>query len=142
MTTDPSCVFCRIVAGEVPASVVAEDEFVFAFMDVNPLTPGHLLVIPREHHAKIATIPSEVMSRMMTTAQRLAAALRASRVKTEGINLYLADGSAAGQEVLHSHIHVLPRWHGDGFRISVERKGRPTREELDERASVIRAAAE
>ena len=141
MNTDPDCVFCRIVAGELPAAMVAEDEVTIAFMDINPINEGHLLVIPREHHESIATIPGDVLSHMTLTAQWLTAALRASPVRTEGVNLYLADGAAAGQEVPHAHIHVIPRWRRDGFRFNVSRPPTPTPDQLEEMAAQIRAAA-
>ncbi len=141
MNTDPDCVFCRIVAGELPAAMVAEDEVTIAFMDINPINEGHLLVIPREHHESIATIPGDVVSHMTLIAQWLTAALRASPVRTEGVNLYLADGAAAGQEVPHAHIHVIPRWRRDGFRFNVSRPPTPTHEQLEEMAAQIRAAA-
>ncbi|MDJ0924806.1 MAG: HIT family protein [Acidimicrobiia bacterium] len=142
MNTDPSCIFCKIVAGEAPAAIVAEDEVTLAFMDINPLTPGHLLVIPREHHESIATIRGSVLSHMVLIGQWLAAALRASpEIRTEGINLYLADGSAAGQEVPHSHLHLVPRWPGDGFRIRAERTWSPGPGDLEEMAAQIRDAA-
>jgi len=140
MTKDPDCVFCRIVEGELAASVVSDEENVVAFMDINPVTPGHLLVIPKEHHAKIATVPPDTMAQVMQTGQRLTAALRASPIKTEGVNLFLADGTAAGQEVMHAHLHLIPRWHGDGLRISASYKGTPSREELDATADAIRNA--
>ncbi|MDJ0664639.1 MAG: HIT family protein [Acidimicrobiia bacterium] len=141
MDTDPNCIFCKIVAGELPATVVAEDEATISFMDINPLNEGHLLVVPREHHEFIATVPGTVLSHMTLIAQWLAAALRASPVRTEGVNLYLADGSAAGQEVPHAHLHVIPRFNGDGFRIRAKRPPTPTRQQLEETASQIRTAA-
>ena len=141
MNPDPACVFCEIVAGGLPASVVAEDEAVIAFMDINPGTPGHLLVVPKEHHVHIATIPGKTISHMALIAQWLAAALRASPIRTDGINLFLADGVAAGQEVMHAHLHVIPRWSGDGIRIGATYGTPPSREQLDEHAAIIRAAA-
>jgi histidine triad (HIT) family protein len=111
-------------------------------MDINPVTPGHLLVIPREHHASIATIPGSVLSHMALVGQWLAAALRASPVRSDGINLFLADGAAAGQEIFHAHLHVFPRFRGDGMRISAERWDTPpVREQLEEMAAQIRAVA-
>lgn len=141
MDTDPNCIFCRIIAGELPASIVTEDEAVIAFMDINPATPGHLLVVPKEHHEGIATIPGETMSHMMLVAQWLSAALRSADIRTEGINLYLADGSAAGQEVMHAHLHIIPRWQGDGFKIRARRGRPPTRDELTAQAAQIRDAS-
>ena len=141
MNTDPDCIFCKIVAGELAATVVAEDETTIAFMDINPLSEGHLLVVPREHHEFIGTVPGDVLSHVTLVAQWLAAALRASPVPADGINLYLADGVAAGQEVPHAHMHVIPRFVGDGFRISADRPPTPSREQLDLIAGRIRAAA-
>lgn len=137
---DPYCIFCQIVVGQAPATFVHEDEAVVAFMDINPVTPGHLLVVPKEHHAHLATVPGAALSHMMLIAQWLAAALRASPVRSEGINLFYADGVAAGQEVFHSHLHVIPRWQGDGFRIGANRGTNPSRNELSEVAAAIRDA--
>lgn len=140
MSADPTCTFCRIIAGELPASTVAEDDAVIAFMDINPVTAGHLLVVPKEHHARIATIPGEIIARMMLVGRQLTAALRASPIRTEGVNLFLADGAAAGQEVMHTHLHVIPRWAGDGFRIGRVGRPAPSRDELDRLATTIRGA--
>lgn len=141
MNNDPNCVFCRIIAGDAPAARVHEDEVVVAFMDIDPVTTGHLLVVPKEHHPHLATIPGSIVSHMMLTAQWLAAALRASPVTTEGINLFLADGVAAGQEVFHSHLHVIPRWKGDGFCLDATLGSDPSLKELEEIAASVKAAA-
>ncbi len=109
------CIFCRIIAGEAPASLVYEDPVCVAFMDIHPLNPGHLLVVPRVHAAGLASLPEQTGGRLFQVAQKLAAALRHSGLRCEGINLFLADGTAAGQEVFHVHLHVLPRFAGDGF---------------------------
>ena len=134
------CVFCGIVAGRLPASVVHEDDDVLAFLDLNPATPGHLLVVPRRHAADLAGLDPADGARVFTVGQRMAAALRASSLRPEGVNLFLADGEAAGQEVFHVHLHVLPRRAGDGFSVSAE-FGSPERSELDRIAADIRAAA-
>ena len=114
-----SCVFCEIAAGRGPASVVYSDERVIAFLDIRPVTAGHLLVVPRAHAAGLSDLVPADGAAMFSTAQRLAAALRVAGVPCEGINLFLADGEAAGQEVPHVHLHVLPRARGDGFRLDV-----------------------
>ena len=132
------CVFCRIVAGIAPASVVHADETSVAFLDISPVTPGHLLVVPRVHAPGLADLDPEVGARLFQVAQRLAAGLRRSGVRCDGVNLFLADGAAAFQEVFHVHLHVLPRWRGDGFKL-VYKAGAPSRAELDERARDIRA---
>lgn len=135
------CVFCDIVSGRAPASIVYEDELVIVLMDIRPVTVGHMLVIPREHIADLIAIPGEVSARLIHVAQRLTAALAASGVPHEGTNLFYADGEAAFQEVFHAHLHVIPRFPGDGFRISATGwADQPSREDLDVAATAIRAA--
>jgi diadenosine tetraphosphate (Ap4A) HIT family hydrolase len=136
--TDPDCLFCAIVAGRLPSSKVYSDEVVVAFLDIRPLTTGHLLVVPRTHAPSLAALDEPTGAQMFTTAQRLAAAVRASGLPCEGIDLFLADGAVAGQEVFHVHLHVLPRNSGDGFSISAQRR-EPDRAELDTTAELIRA---
>ena len=131
------CVFCRIAAGS-PASVVHHDHEVLAFMDTRPVNPGHVLVIPTRHYASLADVPESVAVRCFVVAQRVAAALRASGLRCEGINLFLADGEAAFQEVFHVHLHVFPRFAGDSFRIDADWSTRPSREELDAVAKQVR----
>ena len=133
-----ACVFCGIVEGRLEASLLYDDQRVVAFMDLNPITPGHLLVIPRAHAASLDELDTEDGAQAFRVAQRLAAAVRASGVRSEGVNLFLADGEAAGQEVFHVHLHVLPRYEGDGFRLAVT-PASPTRAELDEVAGRLRA---
>jgi histidine triad (HIT) family protein len=111
-------------------------------MDVNPVNPGHVLVIPVAHASHLADLPPETGARMFVVAQRLVAATGASGVRCDGVNLVLSDGACAGQEVLHSHLHVIPRFADDGVRIRFrERFGpNPPREELDRIAEAIRRA--
>ena len=134
-----TCVFCAIVAGEVPSSLVSEDDRAIAFMDLRPVTPGHLLVIPRRHAAMLDDLDPADAERMMSVAQHLARALRRSTVPTDGINLLLADGAAAGQEVFHCHLHVIPRTARDGLVIDAPFVS-PPRSELDAHAEAIRSA--
>ena len=124
---EKDCVFCAIVAGTEPASVVYEDEALLAFLDIRPVTTGHLMVIPKAHSPYLAALNEETGGRMFITAMRLAQALRTSGLPCEGINLFLADGEAAGQEVLHVHLHVFPRFAGDTFRIDADWSVRPSR---------------
>lgn len=133
------CVFCAIEDGEAPASVVTEDEVVLAFLDISPITPGHTIVVPRDHAASLAELEPETGGRVFTTAMRVAAALRASGLRADGVNVFLADGEAAGQEVFHVHVHVVPRFPGDGLEIRAA-YGSPSRDELDETAAALRAA--
>ena len=115
MADPSSCIFCDIVAGHSPASMVYRDELVCAFMDIRPVNPGHLLVIPNEHATCLADLEPATGGRMFEVGQRLAKALRASGIRCEGIDFFLADGEPAGQEVFHAHLHVVPRFAGDGF---------------------------
>ena len=134
------CIFCRILAGELPATFVHRDEHCAAFMDIQPVNPGHVLVVPTRHATHLADLDPLVAARMLPLAQRMAAALRASGVRCEGVNLFLADGAAAMQEVFHVHLHVFPRWRGDGFglRFGPRYAERPPREELERVAAMLR----
>lgn len=134
------CVFCLIERGDAPASIVYEDELVLAFLDIRPVNDGHTLVIPRRHDVTLADLEEDTAARMFSVARRVAAALRASPLRCEGVNLAVADGEAAGQEVFHSHLHVIPRWSGDGFTIDADFEPGVTRERLDDHAEAIRSS--
>ena len=116
------------------------DEICAAFMDIQPINPGHLLVVPVNHAAYLSELEQEDAAQVFRVAQRLAAALRRSAVKCEGVNLFLADGEAAMQEVFHVHLHVVPRFAGDGFGLKFPATyfQKPEREELNEIAEEIR----
>ncbi|WP_330464557.1 HIT family protein [Micromonospora zamorensis] len=131
------CIFCAIVRGEVEASLVHQDDEIVAFMDLHPVTPGHLLVVPRLHAVGLEDLPEDVGGRMWTQAHRLAGALRRSRLQCEGVNMFLADGEAAFQEIFHVHLHVFPRFAGDTFRIDADWRRRE-RVELDAAATAVR----
>lgn len=135
-----TCIFCAIVAGAAPSSIVCEDALTVAFMDIMPVTPGHLLVVPKQHATHLADLPPGTGAAMMETATRCAAALRTSPLRTEGINLFLADGAVAGQEVFHTHLHVLPRFEGDGFGLSIRYGPATERTTLDQQAASIAGA--
>jgi len=136
------CIFCAIVAGRAPRSVVSEDELVVAFMDINPVNPGHVLVVPKTHATGLADVPFGTGARMMELAMRLAKSARSAGLDPDGINLFLADGAAAGQEVFHAHLHMVPRHVGDGFSLQVAYGTPPSREQLDEVASALRSELE
>ena len=113
---DPAdCTFCQILGGKLPATLLHRDDRCAVFMDIRPVNTGHLLVIPNEHAPFLADVSSQDLERMIGLAQRYAAGLRASGLPCEGVNLFLADGPAAMQEVFHAHLHVFPRYRGDGF---------------------------
>lgn len=115
MPLDPQCIFCRIVAGEAEASRVYRDPLVTAFLDIHPVTRGHVLVVPNVHFPSLANLDAQYAAQMMAAGRRVAAALRMSAMPVEGVNLHLADGAAAGQSVFHCHLHVIPRYANDGF---------------------------
>ncbi len=113
---DPDCIFCKIVAGELPAQIVDEDERTIAFMDIAPATRGHALVIPREHARDLLDVPPEDLQATALAAQRLGR--RATeRLGADGVNLLNSCGAAAWQTVFHFHIHVIPRYDGDPLRL-------------------------
>jgi histidine triad (HIT) family protein len=144
MTADAeaTCIFCKIVRHELPASIVAEDETTLAFLDIRPINPGHLLVIPKAHAAHLADLPPGEGGRLFEMARELAVALRRSGIKAEGVNVHLADEVVAGQEIFHVHLHVYPRYAGDGvgLRMGPHYGTMPKHEELDRLAKAIRAA--
>ena len=107
-----NCLFCRIVAAELPAQIVAQDERTISFMDINPATPGHALVVPRAHARDLLEIDPEDLAAVAIAAQRLARTIEA-RLGVKGVNLINSCGSAAWQTVFHFHIHVIPRYVGD-----------------------------
>lgn len=111
-----SCLFCRIVAGEIPSTKIYEDATTYAFMDINPGTPGHALVIPRAHAADIHDVPPDVLGDMARTAQRVANAAK-RHLGCGGVNIVQSSGAVAFQSVFHIHIHVIPRYEGDGVRL-------------------------
>jgi len=136
-----SCIFCDILDGTEDASFVHSDDLVSAFMDTRPINTGHVRVVPNLHHPYLSDLPDEVGERMFTVSRAVAAALRRSGLECEGINLFLADGERAMQEVLHCHIHVFPRFAGDGFRLRFGAHYhfvRPARWELDAAAERLR----
>lgn len=133
------CIFCQLIGGEAPGTFVYQDDVVVAFLDINSVTPGHLMVVPRAHLPALADIDDQTGAHMFNVAQKMAAALLSSGLRGEGINLFYADGEAAGQEILHAHLHVFPRFKGDGFRIDADWDSGPTRDELDQIGSQIRA---
>lgn len=112
------CIFCAIVRGQALASIVYRDDLCTAFLDIQPVNPEHLLVVPNDHAPYLADLPPITGGRLFQVAQQLAAALRRSGLHCEGVNLFLADGEAAMQEVFHVHLHVFPRFAGDGFGLT------------------------
>jgi histidine triad (HIT) family protein len=116
MAGDPDCLFCKIVAGEIPSTRVDEDERTVAFMDINPATRGHLLVVPRTHSTDLLEVGAEDLAACARMAQRMAARVR-DRLGADGVNLLNSCGRAAWQTVFHFHVHVIPRYAGDPLRL-------------------------
>jgi len=135
----PACIFCAIVAGDAPAEVIFEDSDCIAILDINPATRGHSLVIPREHHTDLLTIPEDVAAAAMRTAHTVARKLELS-LRPAGFNLVQATRPAAWQTVFHFHLHVVPRYEKDGLvpPWPIEHDGSPA--ELRQVADEIRAA--
>jgi histidine triad (HIT) family protein len=134
------CIFCEILAGREEASVVYRDARATAFLDIQPVNPGHTLVVPNEHAGSLAELNAETGGRMFEIAQKVAAAIYRGGLRCEGVNFFLADGEAAGQDVFHVHLHVVPRFAGDGFglKFGPGYSELPSREELDQAALLLR----
>ncbi|MEN3281924.1 MAG: histidine triad family protein [Solirubrobacteraceae bacterium] len=113
---DPDCLFCKIVAGELPATVVGEGERTLSFMDINPATRGHALVVPREHSADLLEIGQEDLAAVAAAAKRLAARAKEA-LGADGVNLINSCGAAAWQTVFHFHVHVIPRYRDDPLKL-------------------------
>jgi histidine triad (HIT) family protein len=113
---DPDCLFCGIVAGSIPSETIDSDERTVAFMDINPATPGHALVVPREHSADVLEIGEENLTATILAAQRLSKRMK-DVLEADGINLINACGAAAWQTVFHFHIHVVPRYEDDPLKL-------------------------
>jgi len=140
MPAASDCVFCRILEGQAPGSFVYRDDRCAAFMDIRPVNAGHLLVVPIRHAAYLADLDANAAADLMRIGHSAAAALRASGLPCEGVNLFLADGEAAMQEVFHVHLHVIPRFRGDGFGLKFSPEyytRRPERSQLDEIAGTL-----
>jgi histidine triad (HIT) family protein len=132
-----SCVFCRIVAKEIPATVVHEDEHTLAFMDIGQVNPGHVLVAVKKHAENIFALDEAQAAAVFGAAAKVARAIR-SAFEPQGLSVYQANGAAAGQTVFHLHIHLVPRHEGDGMALTWPVKN-PPREKLTEYAEKIRA---
>jgi histidine triad (HIT) family protein len=132
------CVFCRIVARQIPATVVFEDEHTLAFMDIGHVTPGHVLVAVKKHAENLYALDDPQAGAVLRAAARVARAIR-DAFNPEGLSVYQANGKAAGQTVFHYHVHLVPRYAGDGMELSWPVKN-PPREKLAEYAEKIKAS--
>ena len=138
MTTRPvrkGCIFCRIVAGDARSHPVWEDADTLAFLDLAPLSTGHVLVIPKPHWENLFETPAPALGAVMATAKRVAHAIRAT-IAPPGIGVYQVNGRAAGQTVFHYHVHLIPRY--EGISLELHGRRRADRSELDRAAERIR----
>ena len=119
--TDPNCIFCKIVAGQIPCFKLLEDDETIAFMDINPVNPGHALAVAKGHWPTVDVIPPEVLGAVARSAQRVAKAVM-KELKPVGVNLLQANGAGAGQSVPHLHIHIMPRVKGDDVNLNWQPK--------------------
>ena len=139
-----NCIFCAIISGNLPSSKVYEDNVCVAFMDIQPVNPGHVLVVPKNHATDLSDLRPETGMHIFQIAQQVAQKLPDSNLRCEGINLILAHGEVAGQEVFHVHLHIIPRYKGDGFgfKFGPHYRNLPQREELDTIAAQIKQQLE
>ena len=133
-----NCVFCKVIAKEIPASVVHEDERTLAFMDLGQVNPGHVLVAAKAHAENLYELSDADAAAVFRTAARVARAIRAA-FAPQGLSVYQANGKPAGQTVLHFHLHLVPRHEGDGMALTWPVKN-PSRETLEQNAAKIRSA--
>jgi len=110
------CVFCKIVAGEIPAEKVYEDPDALAFVDINPLAPGHTLLVPKRHYERVGDAPPDVMAAVGKALPEVSRGVAAA-TEAEGLNVFISDGRVAGQVIPHVHVHVVPRRAGDGVKL-------------------------
>ena len=137
-TTPEQCSFCDLIRGAAEVSVCYEDGAALAFMDIQPVNPGHVLVVPRAHYESLEELPAELSRHLFDVATRLAPVIR-DITRAEGMNIIVSSGAAAGQDELHYHIHVIPRRAGDGFDVPLPFAGSamPDRQHLDAVAARI-----
>lgn len=133
------CIFCKIVAGEIPSQQIYKDADVLAFLDICPVNPGHCLVVPKQHYSSLEAVPDKLVGKIMIVAKKIGAILAGS-IGAEGFNLGLNNGPAAGQAVGHVHMHVMPRFQDDGLELWPGKE--ITQKELESVGNKIRKAIE
>ncbi|MCW4047388.1 MAG: HIT family protein [Candidatus Bathyarchaeota archaeon] len=132
---DNSCIFCKIAQKKAPASTIYEDEDVMAFLDIRPLAQGHTLIIPKKHYKDIFDTPPELLAKIHKTTQQTAIAVQKA-THADGISIFQQNGAAAGQEIFHIHVHVVPRHEGQ--KLSHFGNTEANRQELDQTAAEIK----
>ncbi len=138
MRVSEDCIFCKIIAGQIPCTKVYEDDRALVFMDVSPLNKGHLLVVPKEHFGNVVEIDPELYGRLYSLVCKMAKAVQAS-VGPEGMNVMQLNGMAGNQVVPHLHIHLVPRWTGDGLTICAWEPALGNKEDIAAAAEEIKS---
>lgn len=131
------CIFCKIVAKEIPATTIFEDDEVLVFMDIGPIIKGHALVIPKKHYDPVTDTPDEVLAKLHITAKRIADA-QMNALGADGVNIMQNNGKASGQEVPHIHVHVIPRFCDDGHHWNWNPKKYDNLAEMNDLAEKLR----
>ena len=139
-----NCPYCKMLSGEIPASIVYRDQHCAAALSLQPINPGHLFILPRDHLQGLDDLSPDLSTHLFQVARKMAKALKESGLECEGVNLFLADGKAAQQTIPHLHLHVIPRTAGDGFafKFSPRHAELPTREELKKNAQLLQEVLE
>lgn len=135
---DENCIFCKILAGEIPSSVVYEDDDFRAILDINPAARGHVIILPKKHYANLFELPEEEASKIFVVAKKIATAVKKT-YKCDGVNILQNNGEASGQTVFHLHVHVIPRFEGDTDHINIGWKPGDTPEDLADIVAEIQA---
>ncbi|MCM1089228.1 MAG: HIT family protein [Muribaculum sp.] len=129
MMKKDDCIFCKIAGGEIPSKTIYEDELFRVILDLGPATKGHALIIPKEHADNLFELPAETAARVLPTAQKVAILMK-DKLQCDGLNLVQNNGELAGQTVMHFHMHMIPRYEGDGQKLGWV-AGKPSQEELE-----------
>jgi len=139
---DPENIFAKILRGEIPCHKIYEDAQCLAILDIFPVNPGHVLVIPKASAVIVADLEPAVVAHLFTVGARIAKAVRAAAPRCEGVNFWISDGAPAGQEIPHVHLHIIPRFEGDGFgwRVGPQNRQAQSPEALQASAAALKAS--
>ena len=138
--TDQNCIFCKILAGDIPSAVVYEDDDFKVILDVGPAAKGHMLILPKEHYADIMAMPEDLVAKAFILAKKMATKME-SVLGCDGINVVQNNGEAAGQTVRHYHMHIIPRYTGDTVQVTWKQQELPM-EEIQKAAQAVQKALE
>ncbi len=140
----PECIFCRIVRGTQASTKIFEDDNMIAFLDFKPITKGHILIIPKKHTELLTELEDNLAGGMIVLAKKIGKALRKSKLNCHAVNYIMSDGAEAGQRIFHVHMHVIPRYRGDGFGLRMPERDEDEEDEkkLERTAAKIRKVFE